>query len=819
GITFAQEPSTAGQSSMPQSAIDSGCADFCLSPAEIGDELMRLGAHPYVARKRPARFFSGEMLARFFEKLRRSFGVDFSSYKLGTIERRIARRMALQKLDKVEDYLTLIDSRSDELNLLYSDLLIGVTAFFRDGEPFEALKSVVFPRLIEDRSIEVPIRFWVPGCASGEEAYSIAICLCEYLDNRHAGFKVQIFATDIDDQALARARLAQYPKSIELDVSPERLQRFFARTEKGYQVSRLIRDMVVFAHHNLGKDPPFSRLDLISCRNVLIYMQPALQRKVLRVFHYALHSDAFLLLGTSESVGEASDLFSLLDRKLKIYLKKNILSAAVFDFANGARTGRAEPHPAAPPAAALEHRPTISVQKLADRKVLEKFGPPSLLLDEKMDVIQFRGELRPYLGPASGSATLNVMKLVRAELLVELRTTLQRVARDGLPHESEPVPLWDDKAGTVVKLEVLPLQEPGMQKNCFLVLFRESPSPRSSEPAREHAEEEKREQEPRVQAVERELMITKDYLQNTVQELEATNEELQSSNEELQSSNEELQSTNEELETSKEELQSTNEELATVNEELQNRMGQLSVSNDDLQNVLGAISAPFVIVGMDLRVRRFSAEASKLLNLIPADVGRPIGYLGSALNAPQIESMVSEAINTVREREQRVRCSDGHWYTARAIPYRTSEHSIRGALIEFLRLPPARKLGEPAEIHEFVGKVLSTLPHILMVLDGQLRIVWVNKAFFAAFTVGAEILGRPLEEVWPSRISQPELWNALEDTAAGGKAFAELSVAHAFGRQRGRSMKFSAQRIPAEGDRPALTLVAIEEGATEGKPS
>jgi len=814
GITFVQDPGTAIHASMPQSAIDAGCADFYLSPADIGDELMRLSAHPYVATKRPEHLFDQQVLAGLFVQLRRSFNVDFSAYKPTTIERRIERRMALHKFEKLDDYLRFIASNPDELAVLYSDLLIGVTGFFRDREPFDVLKNIVFPRLFEDRSSDLPVRIWVPGCSTGEEAYSIAICVLEYLNGRPGGTKVQIFATDIDEQALARARLAQYPQSIDLDVSPSRLQRFFSRHEKGYQVAAPVRDMILFARHNLGKDPPFSRLDLVSCRNVLIYMQPSLQRKVLRVFHYALNSDAYLLLGSSESVGEASDLFSLVDRKLKIYVKKNIASSAVFDFSLTNRTEAWEPHTSSA-TTGFERRPMVSMQQLADRKVLDKFGPPGLLVDDKLEVVQFRGQMGPYLGPASGVATLSVLKLVRSDLLVELRTTLQKAASEGLFVASKPVRLRGDKEGQAVTLEVMPLQEPGAPIKCFLVLFRTTPSPGLVEPPKADVIV----GTPHVHELEHELLVTKEYLQTTVQELEASNEALQSSNEELQSSNEELQSTNEELETSREELQSTNEELATVNEELQNRMAQLLISNDDLQNVLVNAGETFVIVGMDLRIRRFSAAAERLLTLIPGDVGRPISYLGTALNAPGIESLVSETINTGRERAQRVRCCDGNWYSMRAVPHRTQDHVIRGALIEFSRTPPSRKLGEPPEIHELVGKILSTLPNILLLLDEQLRVIWVNKRCFETFVMGAEILGRSIDEIWPAgREAHPELWNGFEETAAKGKPFDPVSITHPFGRTEAHPMKFSARCIPGEGERPSLTLVVIEEPPEKGAP-
>jgi len=818
GITFAQEPSTAQHPSMPQSVIDLGVADFALAPAEIGEELARLSTHPLVARRRPQRLWGQQVLDQIFDRLRRVFGVDFAGYKPTTIERRLGRRMALRKLERAEDYLTLLDSDAEELKNLYGDLLIGVTAFFRDREAFEVLESTVVPRLFAGRSPDAPVRVWVPGCSSGEEAYSIAMCVIEHLDTLGVQIPVQIFATDIDDRALARARLGLYPLGVELDIPASRLQRFFTRQGDAWQVSQRLRAMVIFAHHNLGKDPPFSRLDLVSCRNVLIYMQPSLQKRVLRVFHYALKPDGFLQLGASESVGEAAELFSLVDRRLKLYARKSAPPTGVFDLSSGSRGGPFSPgsRPAQPTA---EHRPMVSTQQLADRMVLEKFGPPGMLLDEKLDVIQFRGQTGPYLGPSAGVATLNVLKLVRPELLPELRQALQTAASHGVEVTSAPVTLPGAPAAVVV--DVMPLRDGPGRELCLLVMFREAPIATEAAAPTVTSEGAGATQ---VRALETELLVTKEYLQTSVRELEVANEELQTANEELQSTNEELQSSNEELETSKEELQSTNEELSTINEELQNRIGQLNESNDDLQNVLADVSTPLVLVGMDLRIRRFSAAAEQLLHLIAEDVGRPVARIEAALNPPPIEApgaevdrtplvepAVAETIRSLQECARRVRASDGHWYTMRTIPSRTLDHAIRGAVIEFTRAPPARKGAESVEIHEMVGKVLSTLPHVLMLLDEHMRLVWVNKAFFDTFHVGAEVLGRTLDEVWPARASEPVLWSAFEEAVARGKNFAEMIVEHPFGREGEHPMKFSARALAAAGDRPSLTLVLIEE--------
>jgi two-component system CheB/CheR fusion protein len=805
GITFVQEPSTAGQSSMPQSALDAGCADFCLSPAEIGDELMRLSQHPYVVPAHPPRVFDEDNRSKLFLLLRTAFGVDFAAYKQSTIERRIQRRMALHKLDRLEDYLKYVQATGGELNVLYSDLLIAVTRFFRDEEPFEALKSLVFPRLLENRNRELPIRIWVPGCATGEEAFSIAINLLEYLEERASNYKIQIFATDIEEQSLARARLAVYPQNIEVDVAPERLQRFFTRSEKGYQVRRAVRDLVVFARHNVGKDPPFSRIDLVSCRNVLIYMQPSLQKRVLRIFHYALNPNAFLLLGTSESVGDGSELFSLADRKTKIYSKKEAATTAAFDLSFASR-----PEPEAPSARLADYRPGISVLQLADRKVLEQYGPPGVVVNEVFDILQYRGKTGRFFEPSPGIATINLLKLARPELLPELRASLRKALVDNVRVISSPVHPWHDNESVTVRLDVTPLPDPGAAGKTFLVLFNEQGG---ESQAVDTAPSESAPIDTRIQELERELASTKEYLKTTSENSEAANEELQSANEELQSANEELQSTNEELETSKEELQSTNEELVTLNEELQNRMAQLNVTSDDLLNVFGATTSALVLVGMDLRIRAFSLAAEKLLNLIPGDVGRPIAYLRAVVKARDLEETVSRAINALAATEQRVRSADGDWYTMRITPYRTADHVIRGAVLELVRAVAGEKEEEPRELRGLGQAILAAVPLGLALLDDKLRITWANESFLGLFHVSADVFGRPLEDLWGGKTEQPGLWRMLEDAAIEGRPFQSAVTLKPFGEPLERSVRFSARRLPRIGEQSALTLIVVEGGS------
>lgn len=801
GVTFAQTPGTASHPSMPQSAIDGGFVTFTLSPAEIGDELMRQG-DPAVSATRPTRRLSEASANQIFRRLQELFGVDFSTYKWSTVERRIERRMAQQGLSTVEDYARLVQTSPEEPRALYDDLLIGVTGFFRDREPFEALVTIVFPKLFEGRSPDLPVRIWVPAAATGEEVYSIAMCLLEFLGPKAPGIKIQIFASDIDDAALHHARLGIYASDIDVDVSPERLRRFFTPVEKGFQISRQLRDLVVFARHNLAKDPPFSRLDLVSCRNVLIYVQPPMQQKILRVFHYGLRPGGFLLLGTSESVGDAADLFSLVDRKLKIYQKKDVSSLATFDLVPGVRPV-VDVHRDGVPGL----RPALSALEVADRKVIERYGPPGVLVNANFDVIQFRGRTGDFLDPQPGNATFNLFKLVRPELLIALRSAVLKAAGDGEPVLTAPIAMWKG-GGPPVRLDVIPLSNGEANQKCLLVLFRQvqaledTAAPEAGPPAQGTDAE-------RVELLERELLTTKEYLETTVQDLQAANEELQSSNEELQSSNEEM-------ETSKEELQSSNEELATINEELHNRMSQLAVSNDDLQNVLLNASEPLVIVGADLRLRRFSTAAEKLLHLVPADVGRPVGYLAGSIKA-DVEAAVATAIRSGSVQEQRVRC-DGTWYTMQTAPYRNGDLATTGALIELLRTPQLRRAAEPTEIHEVVGRVLSTLPHALALLDDQLRVVWVNQRFFDTFHVGAEILGLPLESVWPTRTDHAHLWAHLDEVAVGGEAFADLRVEHPLSSADEKPLVFSAHRVPGDGERAGMTLLVIEQPTAASLP-
>jgi len=789
GLTFAQDPATARFQGMPIAAAAG--ADSVLAPEAIADELVRISRHPYVARGGVAPD-GDEGLKKLFLLIRSAFGTDLSCYKLATVLRRIERRMALNRIEALDDYVRLVQAHAGELKTLYRDLLINVTNFFRDGEPFEILRDVVFPRIVERKKAGDTIRVWVPGCSTGEEAYSLGIVLLETLGDRAQEFRLQIFATDLDEGAISRARLGQYPPSIATDVSPDRLQRFFLRKENGYEVGRRLRELVVFATHDLTRNAPFSHLDLCSCRNVLIYLQASLQRRVLRVLHYALGPEGFLVLGSSETVGDIPELFSLFDKKNRIYVKKSVASPGIFELdgvtlrdIRGVRNAQVDPT-----------RPLANLQQLADRKVLDRFGPAGVLVNEALDILQFRGRTGPYLEPQPGSATLNLLRLARPELHVELRTATSRALAENASTAARHVGVRVGDEIQSVSIEVHPLRDPETATRSLLVLFR----PENESGPAEEADTAGGPPAPdsRTQELERELRSTKEYLQSTIEELETANEELKSANEELQSSNEELQSTNEELETSKEELQSTNEELTTVNDELQSRMDELSVSNDDLVNLLGSVDTPVVMVGMDLRLRRLTESAEKLFGLSEEDLNRPVSILRALLPQVEVERVTRNVIDRLVPVQQAVRVPDGRIFELRVRPYRTVDHVIGGAVLSMVLLETGLARGQTV--------ALSAVPAPALVLDGDLRVVSANDAAVDILARGkATLLGQPLERLGISELGDPKLRVALERTLREGAPFRHL--------QLGERRLAHGSRLARDGDGgPQLLLLLDGEG-------
>lgn len=708
GMVMAQNPESTEYDGMPRSVIASGTVDFVLPPAEMPAKLIAYVTHAFgktTTPVSPALPKSEGALKRIFILLRALTGHDFSHYKQQTIARRVERRMAISQIDRLEEYVRYLQQSPAELEGLFHDLLIGVTSFFRDPAAFEALDKHVIPLLVTAKPAGAPIRVWVPGCSTGEEAYSIAILFHHHFEAARQGLGLQVFATDIDARAIERARVGVYPASIAADVPPEHLNRFFAQEPDGhsYRVEKRVRDTLIFSEQDVIKDPPFSKLDLISCRNLLIYMDGELQRKLLPLFHYALKSRGFLFLGTSETAGEFNELFSTIDRRMKVFQRKE-------DVAGAFRPAVAEwPSHAAEEGGAgrLAGRPAregkVSVRELTERALLRHCSPAAALVDERGDILYLHGRTGHFLELAPGDASLNILKMGREGLRPRMAAALQKAVVEGEEVVEPRVRVKTNGDYATIDLTVQPVPmgtgaaTPGAR--VFLVAFKEAAPDawRSEETAGLKPDESTLEpgaEDGGIVALQQELKVKQEYLQTTIEELETSNEELKSSNEEMQSVNEEVQSANEELETSKEELQSVNEELATVNAELQQKVSDLSRSNNDMNNLLAGAGIGTIFLDNQLQIMRFTPLATQVINLIPTDVGRPVSHIVSNLVGYDLVRDVQAVLDSLIPKEVEARTKAGACYTLRIRPYRTVENVIEGAVITFVDITERKQARE-----------------------------------------------------------------------------------------------------------------------------
>jgi two-component system CheB/CheR fusion protein len=827
GITFAQEPKSARYDSMPRSAVAAGCVDFTLTPEGIAEELTRISRHPYVAPAKPAEPGEQETAPpagkngfnKILALLRRATGVDFGLYKTNTLRRRIRRRMILNKLDGLEGYAQYLRENAAEVENLYQDILISVTCFFRDPETFEVLKEKIFPRLVEHRAQDEMVRIWVVGCSTGEEAYSIAMAFSEFVSERAEHIPVQIFATDLNQKGIDRARAGLYSKNIAEDVSPDRLRRFFTEAEGGYQVSKPLRDMCVFARQNISTDPPFSRMDLISCRNLLIYLEPVLQKQVLPLLHYALKPAGVLWLGSSETTGMASDLFEPEDKRHRFYSRRPTAERLRLSYPTGDQT-QEKGSRLAPPTARAEPAATsgeMEAQREADRIIATRYAPASALINEEMNVLQLRGDIAPYIEQSPRKATRNLMKLARDGLLVALREAVDEAREDERPVRRENLRVKYEGATSDVNLEVIPLKHSPSQGRYFLALF-ETVEAADRGGDREAGGERRKLDERQIKQLHLELAAARDQLQSVIEEYEATNEELQSASEETQSSNEELQSINEELETSKEELESSNEELITVNEELNNRNAELGRLNSDLVNVLGSVQMPILILDSQFRIRRFTAAAEKLLKLIPTDVGRPIGDLKLNLDFPDLERLIAEAVDTVSIKEVETRDGAGRWHSLRIRPYKSLENKIEGAVIMLVDIDALKSTEREIKAErDYAETILRTTRDPLIVLRADLRAQTANEAFYKTFKATPEVTeGRLIYDLGNRQWDIPQLRRLLEEIIPHNSFFNDYEVTREFQTIGKRIMLLNARRLDNPEGGPERILLGIED-VTERK--
>ncbi len=700
GMVMAQTPASTEFDGMPRSALATGLVDFELPAAEMAVQLLAYIAHAFGKNMLPApptQPKTENALKRIFILLRAQTGHDFSQYKPSTINRRIERRMAVHQVDGVDGYVRYLQQTPVEVEALFRDLLIGVTNFFRDPEAFKQLEHQVTPKLFDGKPAGSVIRIWVAGCSTGEEAYSIAILLQERMDALKGGYKAQVFATDMDSRAIAVARAGVYPAGIAGDITPERLAHFFTAEPDGsaYRIHKSIRDMLIFSEHDVIKDPPFSKLDLVSCRNLLIYMGAELQRKLISLFHYALAPGGLLFLGTSETVGEHTSLFGVLDRKAKVYQRKE-------DFQGNRRAAldrflASTPVQRVPAVGKAAAKPKVSLQELTEQTLLAQVAPVAALVNGPGDILYLHGRTGLYLEPTQGNAGINnILKMAREGLKPELTKALHHAVLAKTRVDCAGLRVKTNGHFTRVNLSVCPVTSSSgslLETPLFLVMLEEVQSPQvlampiatstTTPPGDAHPASPSAAAQ--IAELNEELRAKEEYLHAANEELETSNEELKSSNEEMQSVNEELQSTNEEMETSKEELQSINEELATVNTELQSKVTDLSRANNDMNNLLAGTGIATVFVDQKLRILRFTPSATQVINLILSDIGRPIAHIVANLNG--YSSLVDDAkkvLATLVPKETDVQSGDGKSFTLRILPYRTLDDVIEGVVITFV---------------------------------------------------------------------------------------------------------------------------------------
>jgi two-component system CheB/CheR fusion protein len=805
GITFAQEKPSAKFDGMPGSAIAAGGVDFVLPPAGIARQLASLAPHSFIGldpeqEMEPSNEADAE-LGKIFHLLLSATGVDFTHYKHSTIKRRIRRRMALRGFERLEDYIKVLEQDRGEAKALCEDFFITVTAFFREPAVFQELRKKVFPALVANRVREDPVRIWVPGCATGEEAYSIAMSMTEFLDEAAVNIPFQVFATDISETAVEKARAGIYTQSALAPISAKQMARFFTRTERGYQIAKSIRDVCVFARHDVALDPPFSKVDLISCCNVLIYLGAVLQRKVLSIVHYALKPAGFLVLGPSEGIGMRSDLFHQVEKKHRIYQPLPAAGAPAPDLGEGRRTGlRIDVQVA---------KDVRAVQKEADRLALAEYAPAGVVIDDAMQIVHVRGRTGPYLELPPGELSHNILKMVREGMIAGLNKAIQTARQNNAVAKEEGLRIESSGQFVEVKIKVIPFRESSPSKErYFLILFEDAAPAAGPVPGTTKAAEGKRKTAGRgageAARLRLELAATKEYLQSIIDEKESALEELKSASEEAQAGNEEL-------ETAQEELESANEELNTLNEELKTSNTELSQVNRDLTNLLESINIPLVMVGKDLRIRRFTRAIEPMLNLIASDAGRLITDLQPHIELPDLRRLLLDAMEGGNRKPHDIRDAHGHWYSLRILPSVGPNGKIDGAVVMLLDIDAAKRG------LDFAEAIVDTVREPLVILNHNLRVVSANRAFYETFRVTPkETEDRLIYDLGEGQWNIPKLRELLDNIIPAHSTFRDFEVTHEFARVGRKVMLLNAREVFDANAQVRTILLAIED-TTERK--
>ncbi|MCE5278048.1 MAG: chemotaxis protein CheB [Planctomycetaceae bacterium] len=808
GMCMAQDPASARFAPMPQAVIDTGLADYVLPPNQMPAALLQFVEHSHGLGAGGGTELPPEQdvdrVEDILKILHSGAGSDYRHYKRTTVLRRIQRRMGLRQVRDMARYAALLRTDAEEVIHLAQDMLIGVSAFFRDTEAWEELAGEVIGPLVAAKEEDGPLRAWVVGCATGEEAYSLGMLLLEARQAAGKACPVQIFATDIDDASLESARVGMYPLSIAGDVSPQRLQSFFTRQGQSYRVSKTLRDAVVFSHHNVLTDPPFSRLDLVTCRNLLIYLEPPAQRKVLSVFSFALNVGAHLMLGKSEGVAGMENLFDPTSRGNRIYRltrSNRQVGGDLPPYFNGQKRGVAEREPVRPAAAILSQANLDAV--------LRHFDASMVLVEPEGKILYFHGRMEKYLGHPEGPASLNILDMTPSGIFsAKLRRAMSRAHGQDETVRLDHVPLPRDET-PLVNLTIVPVPTSIGGGKMLAIIFEPAHRPRGGRQGAAPTTED----EALVAQLEAEVKALRGELRTHTEDYDAANEELKAANEEMMSMNEELQAANEELESSKEELQSVNEELNTVNSQLNDKVGELTGANNDLANLLGATEIATIFLDGRLNIRRFTTRATELLNVIDSDIGRPLSHLTGNIDGGNLAADAQGVLKSLSPLEKEVQARDGRWYTMRILPFRTLDDRIDGVVITYAEVSRLKSVERQLLFETaYSQSVVETVRHPLLVLDKQLRVMRANRAFYETFQVQPEqTTDRLVYELGNGQWNIPQLRKLIEEVLSKESGFQDFRVEHEFPDIGRKIMLISGQHIPPPPDMPQRLLLTIED--------
>lgn len=819
GLTFVQDPVTAKYDGMPTSAINNGYATYVLPVEEMPAKLIAsvkdlFGATAIHSSRsdEPLQTDKKGAVSRILRIIRSRTGHDFSQYKKSTIYRRISRRMSVHVIEDMAIYARYLEENPDEVTILFREILINVTSFFRDPGAFDYLKREVLPDLIRQKGDYDAFRVWVPGCSTGEEAYSLAIIIREVLDDLEKDCRVQIYSTDIAEDVIAVARKGNYPPNIAADITSERLNKFFVRDENGFQVKKEIREMVIYATQDVIKDPPFTKLDLLSCRNLLIYLEPELQSRLIPTFHYSLKPGGILFLSTSESIGNARDLFIPMSKKWRIYKASGVKAGVQIIMETPVSWINTNPGIPLPDRETGHTDKTIV--ELTRRALLQAYAPPSVVTDEIGNILYVHGDTGKFLRPAQGQATLSVIDMAREGLQLELRTAIFTAKTQKIVVTCKDLQVRTNGGFETVNLEVRPIISSDPLQGNLIISFHIVDSYDSPEVLVKKPKARKVQVKPgRVDELEQELLYTKENLQATIEEMQAANEELKSTNEELQSTNEELQSTNEELETSKEEIQSVNEEMMTVNAELQAKIGQLASMQNDMKNLLSSTGVGTIFLDIDFAIRWFTPEAAKLYKLIRSDLGRPLSDIKTMIKEDNLIEDAKIVLDSLIPKQKEIQTVDNLWYQAYILPYRTLDNVIDGVVLSFTDITIRKKAEEEViRSREYTENIVNTIRDPLLVLDQDLNVVSASNSFYLTFqTSPDETEGKNLADIGNHQWNIPHLITLLQTILPAKTSFENIEVKHMFPDMGERTLILNARVIVGKSGLQDLILLAIED--------